>query len=103
VNINLHHHLLHNRRDFNAAGGAKAGESMQFKLWRTAMLNPGLYALGGWMMRRSLRLLYAMGLAGSIFDPTRVWSKKRGPVPLPRQSFRAQWKNGLAQKNPQEK
>ncbi len=99
VNINLHHHLLHNRRDFTSAARANARGRMQFKLWRTAMLNPRLYALGGWMMRRSMHLLYAMGLAGSIFDPTRAWSRKRGPMPLPRKSFRAQWKNGLAQKS----
>ena len=59
------------------------------------MLHPSLYALGGWMMRRSLRLLYGMGLAGTALDPMRAWSRKRTPVPLPSQSFRARWKNGL--------
>jgi L-lactate dehydrogenase complex protein LldF len=97
VNINLHHHLLHNRRDFTKAGGAKtAGESAQFKLWRTAMLHPRLYALGGWMMRRSLRLVYGMGLAGTALDPMRAWSRKRSPVPLPSQSFRTRWKKELS-------
>ena len=97
VNINLHHHLLHNRRDFTKAGGPKtAGERRQFKLWRTAMLHPRLYALGGWMMRRSLRLLYGMGLAGTALDPMRAWSRKRTPVPLPAQSFRARWKKELS-------
>jgi L-lactate dehydrogenase complex protein LldF len=99
VNINLHHHLLHNRRDFTKAGGAKsAGERRQFKLWRTAMLHPRLFALGGWMMRRSLRVLYGLGLAGTALDPMRAWSRKRTPVPLPTRSFRARWKKELSKK-----
>jgi hypothetical protein len=96
VNINLHHHLLHNRRDSTRAGTAKLGERAQFKLWRTAMLHPRLYALGGWMMRRGLRLIYGMGLAGTALDPMRAWSRKRTPVPLPGQSFRARWKKELS-------
>jgi len=96
VNINLHHHLLHNRRDATAAGKVKAGERTQFKLWRTAMLHPRFFALGGWMMRRSLRLVYGMGLAGTALDPMRAWSRKRTPVPLPAQSFRARWKKELS-------
>jgi hypothetical protein len=95
VNINLHHHLLHNRRDFTTAGKGKPGERVQFKLWRMAMLHPGLYALGGWMMRKSLRLLYGMGLAGTALDPMRAWSRKRTPVPLPQRSFRKRWKKEL--------
>ncbi|HMC31469.1 MAG TPA: 4Fe-4S dicluster domain-containing protein, partial [Candidatus Angelobacter sp.] len=97
VNINLHHHLLHNRRDFMAAGAAKTGQRRQFRLWKRAMLSPRLYALGGWMMRRGLRMVYGLGLAGSIFDPMRAWSRKREPVPLPKQSFRRLWKKTLAQ------
>ena len=95
MNINLHHHLLHNRRDFTAAAGAKAGGRTQFKLWRMAMLHPRLYALGGWMTRRGLRLIYGMGLAGTALDPMRAWSRKRTPVPLPEESFRARWKKDL--------
>ena len=100
VNINLHHHLLHNRRDAAASGNAKASERAQFRLWRTAMLHPRLYRLGGWMMRRGLRLLYGMGLAGTVFDPMRAWSRKRTPVPLPAKSFRTRWKEGLKKEEP---
>jgi hypothetical protein len=59
------------------------------------MLHPRLFALGGWMMRRSLRLLYGMGLAGTALDPMGAWSRKRTPVPLPARSFRALWKSEL--------
>jgi hypothetical protein len=51
--------------------------------------------VGGWVMRRSLRLLYGMGLAGTVLDPMRAWSRKRMPVPLPSQSFRGRWKGEL--------
>ncbi|HZU33421.1 MAG TPA: [Fe-S]-binding protein, partial [Candidatus Angelobacter sp.] len=95
VNINLHHHLLHNRRDFTAAGSSSAKERMQFRLFRATMLRPWLYKLGGWLMRRGLRILYALGLSGTIFDPLRAWSRKRARIPLPAQSFRAQWNKGL--------
>jgi L-lactate dehydrogenase complex protein LldF len=100
VNINLHHHLLHNRRDAAASGNAKPSERAQFRMWRMAMLHPGLYRLGGWMMRRSLRLLYGLGLAGSAFDPLRAWTRGRTPVPLPQKSFRARWKEGLSKEEP---
>jgi L-lactate dehydrogenase complex protein LldF len=98
VNINLHHHLLHNRRDFTIAAKGHSAERTQFKLFRTVMQHPKLYAFGGWMMRRSLRLLYGMGLAGTVFDPMRTWSRKRTPVPLPEVSFRGLWKKELGKK-----
>jgi hypothetical protein len=63
-----------------------------------AMLHPKLYALGGWMMRRSLRLLYTLGLAGTALDPMRAWSRKRAPLPLPMESFRAHWKKELGRR-----
>ena len=59
------------------------------------MLNPRLYALGGWMMRRGLRLLYGLGMAGTALDPLRAWNRKRSPVPLPSRSFRSLWKKSL--------
>lgn len=94
VNINLHHHLLHNRRDFTRAGKDKGGH-MQFRIWQKAMLNPKLYAFGGWMMRSSLRLLYRLGLSGTVLDPMRAWTRKRTHIPLPHKSFRSRWKSEL--------
>src|SRR5216684_5313637 len=95
VGINLHHHLLHNRRDFVIAHDTKAGERMMFRLWRAAMLRPRLYAFGGVVARRMLRLLYGTGLAGSVLDPARAWNRRRAPLPLPAKSFHALWRNGL--------
>ena len=95
VRIDLHHHLLHNRRNAAAAKQTKFTERMMFRAWRYTMLHPRLYAVSGWLARRSLRTIYALGLAGSFVDPLRVWNKGRTPVPLPGKSFRARWKNDL--------
>lgn len=95
VKIDLHHHLLHNRRDFVNAGHSAAGEHLQFWLWRTAMLSPKLFAMGGWLARKSLKAIYALGLTGTLLDPLRVWNRRRATVPLPKKSFRQQWREGL--------
>jgi L-lactate dehydrogenase complex protein LldF len=97
VNINLHHHLLHNRRDSTIAGSGKFTERMGFRLWRMFMQHPRLYASGGWITRKLLRLFYGAGLAGSGLDPMRVWNSRRMPVPLPAQSFRSHWKKTLGE------
>ncbi|HLW52651.1 MAG TPA: LutB/LldF family L-lactate oxidation iron-sulfur protein [Candidatus Angelobacter sp.] len=94
VRIDLHHHLLHNRRDYIQAKEGKVGERMMFRLWSTAMLRPWMYKTGGGMARLGLRMLYGMGLQGSVLDPLRAWNRQRSPVPLPKQSFRALWKKG---------
>jgi L-lactate dehydrogenase complex protein LldF len=95
VKIDLHHHLLHNRRDFMRAGHGKLSERIEFKLWRTAMLSPTLYRLGGWFTRKSLRVIYGLGLSGSLLDPLRAWNRKRSTIPVAKQSFREQWRGGL--------
>ncbi len=95
VKINLHHHLLQNRRDATEAGATKSSERFVFSMWRRAMLHPRIYAFGGWSMRKGLRLLYGLGLAGSALDPMQVWNRHRSPVPLPSKSFRARWRNGF--------
>jgi L-lactate dehydrogenase complex protein LldF len=92
VGIDLHHHLLHNRRDSVKSRETKFSERLMFRLWRAGMSSPWLYALGGAVTRYGLRLLYGLGLAGSVLDPLRVWNRQRAPVPLPPKSFRAMWK-----------
>ena len=64
VKIDLHHHLLQNRRNATEAGATKSSERMMFRAWRHAMAHPGIYALGGWSMRKVLRIIYGLGLAG---------------------------------------
>jgi L-lactate dehydrogenase complex protein LldF len=95
VKIDLHHHLLQNRRNATEAGATKSSERLMFRVWRHAMLHPRIYALGGWTMRKILQIIYGLGLAGSILDPMRVWNRYRSPVPLPSESFRARWRKDL--------
>jgi L-lactate dehydrogenase complex protein LldF len=95
VKIDLHHHLLQNRRNATEAGATKSSERMMFRAWRAAMLHPWIYALGGWSMRKVLRIVYGMGLSGTFLDPMRVWNRHRAPVPLPSESFRARWRKNL--------
>jgi len=95
VKIDLHHHLLHNRRNAVSRGGSKSGERIMFRLWRSSMLHPRIFVLMGALGRSLLRTLYGMGLAGSIVDPMRAWNRYRAPVPLPTESFRSRWRKGL--------
>ena len=95
MKIDLHHHLLQNRRNATEAGATKSSERMMFRAWRHAMAHPGIYALGGWSMRKVLRIIYGLGLAGTFLDPMRVWNRHRAPVPLPSESFRARWRKNL--------
>src|SRR5262249_15615362 len=92
VRIDLHHHLLYNRRDTVKSEATKKSEQMMFRLWRAVMTRPWLYSLGGGFARFSLRALYGLGLAGTLFDPLREWHRRRAPLPVPRRSFRSQWK-----------
>ncbi|MFZ0796348.1 MAG: LutB/LldF family L-lactate oxidation iron-sulfur protein [Terriglobales bacterium] len=96
VKIDLHHHLLQNRRNAIAAGATKSSERLMFRAWRHAMLHPRIYAVGGWSIRKALRIVYELGLAGSVLDPMRVWNRYRSPVPLPAESFRARWRKDRA-------
>jgi L-lactate dehydrogenase complex protein LldF len=95
VKIDLHHHLLQNRRNATEAGATKTSERIMFRAWSRAMLHPRIYAFGGWAVRKALRIAYGLGLAGSVLDPMRVWNQHRSPVPLPSESFRARWRKGL--------
>ncbi len=96
VKIELSHHLLQNRRNATEAGATSSSERMLFRMWRAAMGSPSMYALGGWAMRKALRIVYGLGLAGTVFDPMRVWNRYRSPVPLPTESFRAKWRKDRA-------
>lgn len=95
VKIDLHHHLLHNRRNAVRAGDRPWHERLGFKLWRWTMGGSRRFALAGWCGRAAARTLYALGLGGSPLDPLRPWTKYRAAPAIPRKSFRAMWrKNG---------
>ena len=92
VRIDLHHHLLHNRRNAVRAGERSWKERVAFKLWRLSMMHSRLFAMAGWLGRRALRLAYALGLDGTALDPLRAWTKERAAPSIPQRSFRSLWK-----------
>jgi L-lactate dehydrogenase complex protein LldF len=89
VHIDIHHHLLQNRRNSVRQGYASFGESIQFGVWKFVMKNEQLFNLSSKAARFSLRWIKKIGLR----DPVSAWSKKRTlPIP-PKQSFREWWEH----------
>jgi L-lactate dehydrogenase complex protein LldF len=85
VRIDIHHHLLHNRR--NAARTAPSRlEQFGHRLFVVAARRPWLFAAGGAMFRRSLWLLKSLRL-----PLLKAWLASRDLPPAPAQSFRGQW------------
>lgn len=89
VGIDIHHHLLHNRR--NAAASAPApGESLIWKLFRWVMRKPSLYRLGlrftPWMMRMR------GWVHRTVLDPAAGWTKSRELPEVEAATFRDLWK-----------
>jgi L-lactate dehydrogenase complex protein LldF len=92
VKIDLHHHLLHERRNIVGAGEQPWSERTPFKLWRWMMMSAGRFAFLGWAGRAALRVAYGLGLEGSPLDPLRPWTKVHRAPRIPKKSFRALWK-----------
>ena len=82
VKIDLHHHLLHNRR--NAMAQKPVGwEKGALKLMATVGARPGLFRLGGKLAR------LGQPLAKPI---ARAWTATRELPEKPEQSFSEWWK-----------
>ncbi|MGH9733169.1 MAG: LutB/LldF family L-lactate oxidation iron-sulfur protein [Candidatus Acidiferrales bacterium] len=92
VKIDLHHHLLHNRRNAVSDGDRPWSERTGFKLWRWTMKSARRFAFAGSAGRAVVRGLYKAGLEGTFLDPLRAWTKFRAAPPIPRKSFRAMWR-----------
>lgn len=92
VKIDLHHHLLQNRR--NAVNKAKRpwSERLSFKLWRWTVMSRGRFEFVGGLARAAIRVLYRLGMEGTILDPARPWTKNHNAPRIPNKSFRALWK-----------
>ena len=85
VRIDIHHHLLHNRR--NAARTAPGRlEKLGHRLFVAVASRPWLFAAGGSMFRATL------GLMKALRPPLlRDWLASRDLPAAPRESFRQQW------------
>lgn len=90
VKINLHHHLLHNRRNATKRK-PDAQESVIFRLFAWAMNSPGLYSAGK-SVARWLQPFHGL-IKGTRLDPASSWTKTRDLPPIADQTFKEYWKN----------
>ncbi|HEY4417059.1 MAG TPA: LutB/LldF family L-lactate oxidation iron-sulfur protein [Verrucomicrobiae bacterium] len=88
VKIDLHHHLLQNRRNATQQKPA-AGEQTMFKLFAFAANHPTLWHWGK-KMARIFQPLQTL-IKGSVVDPAKAWTKTRELPPLADQSFKDWW------------
>jgi len=100
VKINLHHHLLQNRR--NASQGRHGEPSwiqkVAFKLFAPLVNNAAIWSLTTRLSRIGMKL---RGLVnGSVLDPARSWTKTRDLPPIAKQSFR-EWLKERESSKPQ--
>lgn len=92
VHIDLHHHLLHNRRNAVDAGHTSAFEWIAFRLWAWAMRSPSIYTLAGRAGRVAQAISRFLGVEGSLLDPARAWTARRDAPSIAKESFREWWK-----------
>jgi L-lactate dehydrogenase complex protein LldF len=89
VKINLHHHLLQNRRN---ASRQKPGlrEKLAFRLFAFIINRPRVYATA----KRAGRLMQRLHplVKGSSLDPARAWTRTRELPPIARQTFKEYWR-----------
>jgi len=97
VHIELHHHLLHNRRNAIHGGTHSASERLGMKLFRWMMTSARRFRFFGWLGRMALRVIHGLGLEGTALDPMRPWTKDRAAPAMPHESFRYLWRkqNGV--------
>ena len=89
VRIDLHHHLLHNRRNASAVANGIGGRSA-FRAFAFTMNHPFWYGLAvraGRFIQPFHRLIQ-----GSAFDPVRAWTKSRELPAFADRSFREVWR-----------
>jgi L-lactate dehydrogenase complex protein LldF len=85
VQIDLHHHLLHNRRNAVRHRFDSAMQRFLFRAWLWAMQSPTRYAAAGKIGNLALRL----GFAQPFLKP---WIATREFPTPPRQSFKDHWR-----------
>jgi L-lactate dehydrogenase complex protein LldF len=90
VKINLHHHLLQNRRN-GAQQRPSALEKFAFKMFALVVNRPWLYAFAK-RAGRFAQIFHPL-VKGSRLDPAYGWTKTRDLPPIAKQSFKEYWKS----------
>lgn len=90
VRIDLHHHLLRNRRNAAEAGGG-LGMRLAMRGFAVAMRRPWLYRLSGRLGRIGMWL--TRPLHGTRLDPLYVWRKTRDFPAFAKRTFREEWED----------
>jgi L-lactate dehydrogenase complex protein LldF len=90
VKINLHHHLLQNRRNASRQKPSRL-EKFSFKAFGFIVNRPWLYALA----KRTARFAQKLHplVKGSRLDPAYGWTKTRDLPPVAKQTFKEYWKS----------
>ncbi|MFM8578963.1 MAG: lactate utilization protein LutB domain-containing protein [Planctomycetaceae bacterium] len=86
VRIDIHHHLLHNRRNVAKESPGRL-ERIGHRLFVWVARRPRLFSLGGAIFRRMLPVLTWLRPPGM-----RDWLATRNLPKPPRRSFRGEWR-----------
>jgi L-lactate dehydrogenase complex protein LldF len=89
VQVQLHHHLLQNRRNA-VARKPTWWESLAFRLFALAANRSWLWSWGQKLGRQAQKLHPL--IKGSVLDPARPWTRTRDLPPMAKQTFRDYWK-----------
>jgi L-lactate dehydrogenase complex protein LldF len=84
VRIDLHHHLLHNRRNSVQRQFDRPIQRLLFRAWLWTMQSPARLAVAGTLARLAMRLGWANPLA-------KPWTQNRALPEPPEQTFREWW------------
>jgi L-lactate dehydrogenase complex protein LldF len=89
VKINLHHHLLENRRNAVEETKRPWREKIGMKVWHWAVTDSSRFAFLSRLARSMTRLLRTLGI-----DLMQPWTRYRASLDLPKTSFRERWRDG---------
>ena len=90
VKIDLHHHLLHNRRNA-ATGQPSVLERLAYEAFAFVANRPALWLFGK-EAARLFQPLHAL-VKGSLLDPARPWTATRDTPEMAPESFKEWWRN----------
>jgi len=90
VKINLHHHLLHNRRNAMAQKPVW-WEKLGFNIFAFVINRPALYALAKPLAR--FGQIFHPLIKGTRLDPARAWTRSRELPRIAPQTFKEYWRN----------